>query len=665
MSDSSPRAPATSPEAAPAAARGIGLRAVLLSLAVLVAFAYISFYVSLVYGSSTGASEFVGGVPPMAPLVLALLLTALNPLAPRLGLKELSRRELLTIYAVSTVGGTLVSHGILPWMLGHDLAPRYMARVVPEWETVFLGYLPEWFATSDVAAAEGFFVGGMATPWGAWLTPGLAWCSFLLSLFLCTLCAVIVLGEQWIVHERLSFPVAQVPLQVVHEHASEAGRLPGRSLFWLGVAVSSLLALTSVLATLFPAFPALHYSVRDEVVIWRAPITGPMAGLGDLTAVFDPWVIAIAYLLPKEVSFSCWFFRWVRVGLTVLAIVFGADPAEAGSYGSGFPAPYQQGGGALLAIVGLALWTGRRHLAGVVSVALGRRASTQPGEVGLYRWALLVGLLSFAHMTYFCWVSGARPYVAVMIVGLLLVLYLAWARVRAETGLSFLAFPMGVEDMLTVPLGSSFLRPQEVVTLIGLRWAYFPGGNSSSEVLTATSLEALKVGHAAGLAWGPLVRALVGGFVVSLALGAYLVLMGAYRYGLDNMHVSSFGWLHSQYRFVGGRMYDMIVNAAGPDTNGIIGMSAGAVVALGLGLLRLRFWWWPLHPLGYISANGWGMHWYWLPFFIGWVWKTLTLRYGGLALYRRLLSFAVGLIMGDMIGRALWQGARVLAGMAA
>jgi hypothetical protein len=471
-----------------------------------------------------------------------------------------------------------------------------------------------------------------------------------------------VFGRQWIANERLSFPVAQVPLQTAHELDSGAGRLPGGSLFWVGLVASAALALTSVLSTLFPSFPALHYSVRDEAIIWRAPITGPMAGLGDLTAVFDPWVIAIAYLLPTEVSFSCWFFRWVRVGLTVLAISFGADPGEAGSYGSGFPAPYQQGGGALLAVVGLAVWAGRRHLARVLNLALGRGGSAPPGEVGLYRAALVVGLLSLAHMTYLCWLAGARLFLGVMIVGLLVALYIAWARVRAETGLSFLAFPMGVEDLVTTPLGSRFLRPQEVVTLIGLRWAYFPGGNASSEVLTATSLEALKIGDAAALAWRPLVRWLVAGFVLSLLLGTYLVLAGAYRYGLDNMHVSAFGWLHSQYRFVGGRMYDMIVNPTGPDVNGIMAMSAGAATTVGLGLLRHRFWWWPLHPLGYLAANGWGMHWYWLPFFLGWLWKALTLRYGGLRLYRRLLPFAIGLIMGDMIGRALWQGATIYVG---
>lgn len=649
--------------ARPAALTG---RAVVLSLALVVLIAYGGFYAGIVYGSSTGASEFAGGVPPMAPLVLLLLLTALNPLAPRFGLRGLSRRELLAVYAIVSVSGPVVSHGVLAWMYGHDLAPRYVARVTPEWETTFLAYMPEWFSTSNAAAAEGFFLGAGRVPWQAWIAPMVAWGSFLTALFLCTLSLMVLFAHQWITNERLAFPLAQVPLQTVREEAAGGrliGRLPGRSLFWLGAGISVTLALGNVLSNFFPALPALRYSVRDEKVIWLAPTSGPFAALGDFTSVFDPWVIAMAFLLPKEVSFSCWFFRFVRVGLTMLAISFGANPAEAGSYGSTFPAPYHQGGGATIALVGLVIWTGRRHLARAARMALGLGVTGQrPREAGLYRWALLVFFISLGHMSYLCYLAGARPLLAIGIVGSILLLYVAWARLRVETGLSFLAFSLGTEDMITVPAGSAFLRPQEVVVLIGTRWAYFPGGCSSSEALTANSIEALKVTDAAELAPKPVVLAIVAGFLLSVVLGTWLVLRGAYHYGMDNMHVSAFGWLHSQYRFVGGRMYDMILNPVGPDVNGIIAMGAGAAVTIVLGALRLRFWWWPLHPLGYLAANGWGMHWYWLPFFVGWVCKTLTLRYGGLRLYRQLMPLAVGAIMGDMVGRALWQAGNILLG---
>jgi hypothetical protein len=77
-------------------------------------------------------------------------------------------------------------------------------------------------------------------------------------------------------------------------------------------------------------------------------------------------------------------------------------------------------------------------------------------------------------------------------------------------------------------------------------------------------------------------------------------------------------------------------------------------MAILLGTLRLRFWWWPLHPIGYLAANCWGMHWYWMPLFVGWLWKTLTIRYGGLRLYRRTMPVAIGLIVGDMVSSGLW-----------
>jgi hypothetical protein len=50
------------------------------------------------------------------------------------------------------------------------------------------------------------------------------------------------------------------------------------------------------------------------------------------------------------------------------------------------------------------------------------------------------------------------------------------------------------------------------------------------------------------------------------------------------------------------------------------------------------------------------MHWYWMAFFVGWLWKTLSVRYGGLQLYRRMVPLAIGMIVGDMVG----EGIRVL-----
>jgi hypothetical protein len=70
--------------------------------------------------------------------------------------------------------------------------------------------------------------------------------------------------------------------------------------------------------------------------------------------------------------------------------------------------------------------------------------------------------------------------------------------------------------------------------------------------------------------------------------------------------------------------------------------------------MRLRFWWWPFHPIGYLASNTWGMKWNWMPFLVGWLAKTLTIRYGGLRFYRRMIPVAVGLIGGDLLGQVVW-----------
>lgn len=58
--------------------------------------------------------------------------------------------------------------------------------------------------------------------------------------------------------------------------------------------------------------------------------------------------------------------------------------------------------------------------------------------------------------------------------------------------------------------------------------------------------------------------------------------------------------------------------------------------------------------MGFLAANCWGMQWFYMPFFMGWLAKVLVTRYGGLRLYRATVPLAVGLIGGDLVNRAVW-----------
>jgi hypothetical protein len=75
------------------------------------------------------------------------------------------------------------------------------------------------------------------------------------------------------------------------------------------------------------------------------------------------------------------------------------------------------------------------------------------------------------------------------------------------------------------------------------------------------------------------------------------------------------------------------------------------VVALGLGLARLRFAWWPLHPVVFVFLGGYQAKVMAGSFLLGWLTKTAVNTYGGARLYQRLKPLMIGLIAGDMTAK--------------
>ena len=121
-----------------------------------------------------------------------------------------------------------------------------------------------------------------------------------------------------------------------------------------------------------------------------------------------PWLLGIAYLIPKELSFSVWFLWLVRIGLTMAAITAGAEPGSAEDWWRfDFPAPYNQATGAVLALSAWALWGSRRHLVRAFrSAFLGDPIDYESEEPLPYRWAFVGFVLCFAWLVWFFLLAG-------------------------------------------------------------------------------------------------------------------------------------------------------------------------------------------------------------------------------------------------------------------
>ena len=647
----------------PLSHRGLTRRVVALAALVLVLVALLNFYVEALWGINwSGSWTFSSGFPALVPVALLFVLAGMMGL-PGVRRVGLSRRELLALYCIVLVAGAVLTHAVVVWMLVKNIALHYTARVQPLWQRMFLAQVPDWYAPSDPAAVEGFFEGQAEVPWSLWRTPLLAWGGFMVALFGCNLCLMVLLQRQWITHERLTFPMAQVPLEMLQagEGPERAARLTRARLFWLGLGLSFSVNWYSSLSAKIPALPELSLFLYD-VIPWQ-PV-GPLAGIGGVTLVFWPWMIALAYLVPKDLSFSVWFFSLVRIGLTVAAIALGATPMRPEDWWTtSFPAPYYQGGGAVLALSVWVLWIARRHLQYAARLALGGDRGAEDAEEPLpYRWAFPGFAVCYAFMVAFFWTAGCRVLFGVLLVAVMVGYFAIWARLRAETGLGFLCFPIQIQDVAMVPFGSQAFRVSELVNLVTMRWAYTPGFSVSFEVFPSTALESFKIADAAGLDARRLTWALLGGFVLSTAVGMAIFLKGVYYYGWFGLAVSRGGWLGPQSIGDGGRIISFLTdpNLARPDVNGLVALAVGAVLAVALGMMRLRFWWWPFHPVGYLASNTWGSHWWCLPFLIGWAGKMLVTRYGGLKLYRDSVPFGIGLIVGDLLNGGAWATVRVV-----
>jgi hypothetical protein len=144
--------------------------------------------------------------------------------------------------------------------------------------------------------------------------------------------------------------------------------------------------------------------------------------------------------------------------------------------------------------------------------------------------------------------------------------------------------------------------------------------------------------------------------MLATALGAFSAFWAfehqAYIYGAGAKFASGSG--HADQAFDRMSKWTTGVLDMKPNTMAVSGMGVGFLTTLGLLMARLRWFGFPLHPIGYAISSSWSINITWLPLFIAWAIKGLTMRFGGLRAYRLFLPFFLGLILGDCVMGSIW-----------
>ena len=174
---------------------------------------------------------------PIGALTLFLMLVTVgNRLARRLRPGwAVSRAEALLVYAMLLVAAGIPSVGLTMMVLTVAVAPFYYKDTAAE---ALKATTAGWLRVNDPDAVRQFYLGldaGAPLPWRVWMAPLLAWGLFALLVYTAFLCLALLLRRAWVEDERLTFPLVQVPLEIVGRDdapdrkpgASSAARSPG------------------------------------------------------------------------------------------------------------------------------------------------------------------------------------------------------------------------------------------------------------------------------------------------------------------------------------------------------------------------------------------------------------------------------------------------------
>lgn len=598
------------------------------------------------------APVYIASVPPVPALMFLVALMALGPLLKRIpGLRALSRKELLVIYAFLVLAIPPVTFGIIELMLPWMTAPTYFDS--PQSATAELvAQLPDWYGPDDPEVIRMMYEGTEdgAVPWGAWVRPLAVWTIFLTLLYGTGLCLVTLFRRQWSEHERLRYPLLMIPLDVTAESSQTDIREAAEGFFrsplvWIAVALVFIHHGLNIAKAYNPAVVALSERFSFANLFTEEPWT-PFRSL----AFFHrPEILGFGWFVSLDVLFSVWFFRVLDPFAQSLASAIGHRAS------AGWPYTPQQGIGSFLTLMLVLAWTARGHLTEMARAAIGRATRDHSDEPMPPAWAFWGSIGGFIAIIAWMTVIGMSIPHAVLYFGMTLAFGLVYARIRAETGVPTMwayPFDQARNGMYQLFGGEGLVKPN-IGNLLGVSgFAWIGRGYFTS--LMGYQLENEKLAEEGGLSHRGMVWLIIAAFLVGMTAGYVLNLQSYYTFGANVLHGGTTGGGYNvqtatrEWAAAAGA----VKNPSLPDWPRVEGAAGGAIITLALVLTRFYFLRSPFHPIGYALSLNYGYA-LWGPFFAIWLIKSIVHRLGGARWFRRAMPFFLGLAFGDLFAGGL------------
>ncbi|MDD4538117.1 MAG: hypothetical protein PHT80_03815 [Lentisphaeria bacterium] len=500
------------------------------------------------------------------------------------------------------------------------------------------------------ASLHRYFLGDL--PWHHWLRP-LAWWGVIIALsYMILLSFNVLIFRQWAYHEKLIFPLAELPeflagfdsqLGDAEQQRSIIPPLFKSGLFWAGFAIAAgvmgwnLLCRTEWL----PGLTALDLEKSWTPFIRNSMFKGLLYGAR--SSIFFT-VIGIAFLIPQKVSFSLWFFHIFYMALLLILVAFGFGQNE-----NSFPGEWWYtlnfrfaiGGGALLVFASLVLWKCRHML--LCALQPDKLENVSADERRELRISSALFLGGSMLLVFLLWrVMGVHLFYALFGYVIIMVITIGLIRAVAEGGImGFQAWVSpfhlirhicGFDHGVTAPPLFAPLMVYYAVLFLDIKAFIAPAMANALKIRDDLKMSRVRY-HVA--------------IVIAIAIAAVtaiaVALMMSYDTGADAMH----NWFFTMFpKGLFTRIGDISKVPPTATWAGRLWLLFGASLMAALLYFRQTRFWLP-HPIGLIMLVNPIMRTYWFSVLLGWLAKALVTRYSNKEGYRSVRCLFVGLIVGE------------------
>ena len=554
--------------------------------------------------------------------------------------------ELVVIYIMALVGSSIATLGLTENFLPIISGGLYYANSENAWAEQIHPYTRRWMFPQDWEAVKYFYEGlptGYPIPWSAWIKPLLCWLPAILALYFAMICTTVILRRQWIQHERLIFPLVQLPLAILAEGEQTSRYKPffKNPIMWTGFAIPFTVGSMRALHN-------YHNFIPDINLVASFPFFRQTT---EVTIALSFPMVGFSYFVNLDIALGIWLFNLIARIEEGCLNMLGVYSTEVLDFSGPSPLVAHQGMGAIIVLVIFGFWMGRRHFAQVFRKAFQGDASIDDSdEILSYRVAVLGLLVSNLFIGWWLLEAGMAFWVVPIYLFALFLLCIGVSRVVSEGGVASTRTPLIPTAFVASGLGSSTLGPQNL-TVLGMTYVW---ATSLRNLLMASCANGLKLaeeylpGSKRALFWAMLLA-----IVVSLVSSIWAVLYLSYSYGGINLN----GWFFGPsgmpiypFNFVSRELN----SPDGPDIGGWLATAAGGGIMALLMVARQYLTWWPLHPLGFAISTNAMTNYIWFSVFLAWLIKGLVLKYGGPALFQRTRPFFLGLIAGQFSCAGIW-----------